>query len=259
MSDDSSRHSIIEATRGRARFSDHAKSKGAAGFISPYDDDQEAEFLSKPGQTAIVNPTKEGIKDFEIGVAWDNVNEAKISDKSADKKTGFIKKLLGSKDKITTSKKSGVDLDLGCLYELQNGKRGAIQGFGDNFGNLESEPFIYLPHDERTGDKEGEDEMILVSGTQWNQIKRIVVYIYIYDGADSWASVKPQIQVRVPEELPMVVSLGAKRQELSVCAVAGLENVRGGIKMTNYLEYFPGHLSLDRAFGFGLSWEDGQK
>lgn len=254
MSDKSSQHSIAEATRSRAKFSDHAKSKGAAGFISPHDDAQEAEFLSKPGQTAIVNPTKEGIKNFEIGVAWDNVKPKKPT----PQKDSFLKKILGSKDKIVQSS-GGVDLDLGCLYELQNGKRGAIQGFGDNFGDLENTPFIHLTNDERSGDKEGEDEMIIVNGKQWDQIKRLVVYIYIYDGADSWASVRPQIQVRVPQEIPMVVSLGAKKQELSVCAVAGLENIRGGIKMTNYLEYFPGHLSLDRAFGFGLSWEDGRK
>lgn len=254
MSDNSSQHSLLEASRSRAKFSNHARSKGAAGFISPHDDEQSAEFLSKPGQTAIVNPTKEGIKNFEIGVAWDNVPAAK----PPTQKGGFLKKILGGKDKIKAPK-GGVDLDLGCLYELQNGKRGAIQGLGDSYGSLEAEPFILLPHDERTGDKEGEDEMIIVNGAQWDQIKRVVIYIYIYDGADSWATIKPQIQVRVPEEIPMVVSLGAKKQELSVCAVAGLENIRGGIKMTNYLEYFPGHLSLDRAFGFGLSWEDGQK
>lgn len=255
---DGSRHSLEEATRSRAKFSTHAKSKGAAGFISPNDDSQPADFLSKPGQTAIVNPKKEGIANFEIGVAWDNVAEENARKKFKGQKQGFLKKLLGG-PKIITQSNMGVDLDLGCLYELKNGKRGAIQGFGNNFGDLENEPFIQLSNDERTGCAEGEDELIAVNGAKWDEIERIVIYIYIYDGADSWACVKPQIQVRVPEETPMIVSLGAKKQELSLCAVAGLENVRGGIKMTNYLEYFPGHLSMDRAFGFGLSWEDGQK
>ena len=71
--------------------------------------------------------------------------------------------------------------------------------------------------------------------------------------------VKPQIQVRVPGEKPMVVSLQARKEELALCAVAGLENVRGGIRMTNYLEYFPGHSEMDRAFGFGLEWAEGKK
>lgn len=248
---DSSKDSILEATRSRAKFSTHANSKGAAGFISPYDDSQEADFLSRPGQTAIVNPTKEGIKDFEIGVAWDNVT---LSGKP--KKSGFISKLLGKHNPVSSS---GIDLDVGCLYELKNGKRGAIQAFGEMYGALEQEPYIYLSGDERTGDAEGEDELIKVNGRQWDQFKRIVIYIYIYGGASNWETVKPQIQVRVPEEKPMIVTLKAKREELALCAVAGLENIRGGIKMTNFMEYFPGHAEMDRAFGFGLEWAEGRK
>ncbi len=241
----------MEATRSREKFSIHAKSKGASGFISPYDETQEAEFLSRPGETAIVNPGKDGIENFEIGVAWDNVTPVE------QKKAGFLSKLLGKVE--VTSSDTGVDLDVGCLYELNNGQRGVIQAFGDMYGSLNEEPFIHLSGDERTGDAEGEDELITVNGAHWPDFKRIVIYIYIYGGADNWDTVKPQIQVRVPGEAPMVVTLKARREELVLCAVAGLENVRGGIKMTNYLEYFPGHASMDRAFGFGLQWEDGRK
>ena len=70
---------------------------------------------------------------------------------------------------------------------------------------------------------------------------------------------RPQIQVRVPGEQPMVVTLGARQKKMSVCAVAGIENIRSGIKLTSYLEYFPGHFEMDRAFGYGLSWESGKK
>lgn len=256
VDDSSSKNSILEATRSRASFSEHATSLGAAGFISPYDDAQSADFLSRPGQTAIVNPTKEGIKDFEIGVAWDNV----VPKSRPQKKGGFLEKILGKKQPSSNiSKHKGVDLDIGCLYELKNGKRGAIQAFGEMFGNLQNEPFIHLSGDERTGDADGEDELIKVNGKRWDEFKRIVIYIYIYGGADSWETVKPQIQVRVPEEKPMIISLNAKRQELALCAVAGLENIRGGIRMTNFMEYFPGHAEMDRAFGFGLQWAEGQK
>lgn len=250
--DSSSKNSILEATRSRATFSKHGTSKGAAGFVSPYDDVQSADFLSRSGQTAIVNPTKDGIQNFEIGVAWDNVPSARPV-----KKAGLLNRLLGKGKSEPSS--NGVDLDIGCLYELKNGKRGAIQAFGDMYGVLDSEPYISLSGDERTGDADGEDELIMVNGQHWDEIKRIIIYIYIYGGASSWETVKPQIQVRVPEEKPMIVTLQAKREELALCAVAGLENIRGGIRMTNFMEYFPGHAAMDRAFGFGLDWEDGRK
>ena len=172
-SNSGSGNSIKEATRGRAKFSSHAKSLGASGFISPYDETQEADFLSKPGQTAIVNPSSDGIKNFEIGVAWDNVT-------ATMHKKGLFHRLWGKKLQKSAE---GVDLDIGCLYELDNNKRGAIQAFGNLYGCLEEEPYITLSGDERTGDAEGQDEVICVNGKKWDRIVRLVVYIYIYGGA----------------------------------------------------------------------------
>lgn len=259
MTDETSKHSIIQATKGRAKFSghDHGKALGAAGFISPYDEDQAGSFLSKAGQTAIANPTKEGMANFEIGAAWD---EVKIKSKPT-RKSGFFDKILGKAKQVKSaaSKGAGIDLDIGCLYEMKDGSRGVIQAFGDQYGALDQAPYIQLSGDERTGEAEGEDELITVNGKRWDEFVRIIIYIYIYDGADNWEEVQPQVQVRVPEEKPMIVSLHAKREELALCAVARLENVRGGIRMTNLLEYFPGHAEMDRAFGFGLEWDEGQK
>jgi tellurite resistance protein TerA len=279
MSEGSSKQAILDATKSRAKFSghDHGKAMGAAGFISPLDENQPGDFLSKPGQTAIVNPTEEGIADFEIGLAWDNVKTNQNQGAKKLKKKGFFDKLFGNdlkreaeerkarrnetaiKKFYTRKTSNGVDLDIGCLYELKNGKKGAIQAFGEMFGNHDEEPYIALSGDERTGETEGEDEVIRVNGKKWDEFKRIVIYVYIYGGADNWNEIQPQVQVRVPGERPLVVSLSAKRDEFDLCAVAGLENVRRGIKMTNFLEYFPGHAAMDRAFGFGLKWEDGEK
>lgn len=240
-----SQGSLLEANRERAEFSRYG-GLGAAGYISPFDANQSSAFLSSPGETAIVNPPAGGVPDFHIGVAWDNV--------AVEQETSLIKRLF--KKKII---KAGVDLDLGCLYEMKNGKRGGMQAFGEMHGALKTEPYIFLSGDERRGDRAGPDEIIEVNGTHWGDIDRILLYVYIYEGARNWASVKPQVQVCVPGEQPMVVTLHARKTEMSVCAVASLENVRGGIKMTSVLEYFPGHAEMDRAFGYGLEWESGKK
>lgn len=245
MRDKNSQHSISEADRDRAVKSRHGGA-GAAGYISKHDEDQASAFLTDPGETAIVNPPAGGLPDFEIGIAWDNV--------AVESEDNFFKRFF--KKKVM---RLGVDLDLGCLYELKDGTRGGMQAFGEVHGALKEPPYIFLTGDERRGDLAGLDERIYVNGAHWNDIDRIMIYVYIYGGAKNWASVKPQIQVRVPGEQPMVVTLNARKTQMSVCAVAGLENVRGGIKLTSYLEYFPGHAEMDRAFGFGLGWENGQK
>lgn len=241
-----SQNAINSADRDRAERSSHG-GLGAAGYIDMQGGTKgRGTFLTAPGEVAVVNPAASGLPDFKIFVAWDNV--------VVDREKNFFKRFFKK-----TVLRAGVDLDLGCLYKLKNGRRGGMQAFGNIHGALEEEPFIVLSGDERTGEREGPDETITVNGARWNEIEKILIYVYIYKGARNWASVRPQIQVSVPGEEPMVVSLGTRKDKMAVCAVAGLENVRGGIKLTNYLEYFPGHTEMDRAFGYGLPWEDGKK
>ena len=98
-----------------------------------------------------------------------------------------------------------------------------------------------------------------MNGAHWHEIKRMLIYLYIYNGAPNWAQVNPRVMIDVPGEQDLFVRLGAHDDRLHLCAIGGVENVRGGIKLTNYTEYFPGHEEMDRAFGFGLEWGEGSK
>lgn len=239
----SSSNSLADATRSRAQFSGYGNAKGAAGYRDKDAADIDADFLDESGQTISINAKKEGFQNISIGLEWDQmeVEETKMF--------GLVKhKYL--KD---------VDIDLGCLYELQDGSRGALQPFGNTYGNLGEAPFILLSGDEREGDEEGDDEHMMVNGAEWGKIKRILIYVYIYEGAPNWASIKPKVHVRIPGEKPMIVTLTTYRSELPLCALAEIENIRNGIRLKNYTEYFPGHAEMDRAFGFGLPWSEGSK
>ena len=57
----------------------------------------------------------------------------------------------------------------------------------------------------------------------------------------------------------MIVTPSTHHSELEICAIAEIENIRNGMKLTNHSEYFPGHAEMDRAFGYGLEWDDGEK
>ncbi len=237
--------SIAEATRNRAKFSGHGDALGAAGKRAASTDAESSNHLREPGSTIAINPKEEGgFKSITIGVEWDNT---KIED------VGVVEKVLKKTLKV------GVDLDLGCLYELADGTRGAIQAFGDKFGALDKAPYIKLSGDETTGNSEGLDEVIKIKGAHWNKISRILVYIYIYEGAPNWAEINPRVIIDVPGNEDLIVTLSNHNEKLSLCAVGGLENVNGGIKLTNYTEYFPGHDEMDRAFGFGLEWGEAKE
>ncbi len=52
-----------------------------------------------------------------------------------------------------------IDLDLGCLYELGNGRKGVVQALGNSFNSRnDGNPIISLDGDDRTGEStEGEN------------------------------------------------------------------------------------------------------
>ncbi len=236
--------SLIKATESVVDFSGHRAALGAAGYRVASDHPDNCEFLSAPGQSVSISPGENGFEMILIGAAWDNFHA---------RETNLFRRLFRKTRPVA------VDLDIGCMYELKDGTRGSIQAFGEKFGSFDNSPFIALSGDERTGVSEGHDECIRVNGNKWDEIERMLLYLYIYDGAPRWSEIKPQIVVDVPGESDLYVTLDAHDDRLRLCAVGELEHVRGGIRLTNRTEYFPGHEEMDRAFGYGLEWVDGQK
>lgn len=236
--------SLSEASRDRSQFSGHGRSRGSAGYVDPNDQDQNVDFLGRRNDTISVTPPQAGFAEIQIAAAWDAQDRPD---------TSFLGRLMKK------TKPCDIDLDLGILYEMKDGSRGAIQAFGEVFGSYDDFPYMALSGDERTGRSLGDDEYIRINGKKWDTVKRILIYVYIYQGALDWAQVKPQIHVRVPGQKQMVVSLSSHHKEMAICAIAGIENVRNGLRITNYTEYFPGHAEMDRAFGYGLEWDNGVK
>lgn len=236
--------SLAEANRDRAKFSGHDGALGAAGVTEDSFAPGNSSHLMHPGQSIAITPKNVRFEEILITATWTN---------ALVRRSGFFGRIFKKALHV------GVDLDLGCLYELEDGKRGCLQAFGKKFGALSEPPYIKLSGDDRTGDARGVDESMLIKGENWPHIKKMLVYIYIYKGAPNWAAVNPRIKINVPGEEDLVVSLSSHKKRLALCAIGGLENVRGGIKLTNYTEYFPGHAEMDRAFGYGLNWEEGKK
>jgi len=241
----SSYDSIREATENKTQYSGHGTARGEAGYRDSGDILHGAkDFLSEAGQTKIIPIQEGGFQSLSVCLSWNNV---------VVESRGFFGRFLG---RVT---RSGVDLDLACLYELADGTRGCIQGFGGIFGAADAVPWIHLLGDERTGNKTGADECMQVSGANWEKIKRLMVYTYVYRGPTRWAMIKPEMRLEIPGQTPMIVTPAIARDNLPVCALATIENLDGGVRLTNHSEYFSSQPAMDRAFGYGLSWEDGQK
>ena len=153
----------------------------------------------------------------------------------------------------------GIDLDLGCLYELWDGRKGTVQALGNAFGSLINPPYISLDGDDRTGTST-EGENLRVNSSMIPQIKRILIYTFIYEGAANWREAKGVVTVKCPGSKDIIVKMDEYGSDLKMCGIALLENRDGqSLSMEKIVRFFRGHVDLDRAFGWGLRWVAGSK
>jgi tellurite resistance protein TerA len=172
---------------------------------------------------------------------------------SAPKPSGFLKRLTAEKAD------RGIDLDLGCLWELADGRKGVVQALGNAFGSLEQAPFIQLSGDDRSGNN-AEGENLFVNLSHAADIRRILVFATIYEGVASFDQANgvvtlspasgPQIEVRLDE------AAGGSR----MCAIALIEGNGPDLNVRREVRYINGtQRALDEAYGWGMRWTAGRK
>lgn len=153
----------------------------------------------------------------------------------------------------------GIDLDLGCLYELWDGSKGCVQALGNTFGSLIDPPYISLDGDDRTGTST-EGENLRVNSAMISRIKRILIYTFIYEGAANWREAKGIVTVKCSGSKDIIVKMDEYGSNLSMCGIALLENKDGqSLSMEKVVRFFHGHRDLDQAFRWGLRWVAGSK
>lgn len=198
--------------------------------------------LTKKGQTINLQKKSGSLGEIVVNLNWNQQQQ---------KSGGFFSSLLG--------KNKGIDLDLGCLYELTNGEKGCVQALGNSFGSLNGAPFIQLDGDDRTGAASG-GENLRINGNEIAQIKRLVVYTFIYEGVANWAQADGVVTLTYPGGQDIEVRLDETRSGLTMCAIAMIENVNNEtFKVERLVEYFSGHRQLDKAYGWGMQWRSGSK
>lgn len=214
----------------------------------PANSAQGAVNLSKISLTKS-DPTVNLTKSGQQGAMRVNLN---WSQGTAPKKTGFLAKLTGATG-------GGVDLDLGCLYELSNGQKGVIQALGNSFGSLQGAPHIQLDGDDRTGTATGGENMH-IDLSRPELFKRILIFAMIYNGAPNWAAVDGVVTLFPTSGPEVEVKLDSDSNNARICAIALLENTGSGMNVTREVKYVTGsQADLDKAYGWGMRWAAGSK
>ena len=194
--------------------------------------------LEKKGSSISLEKAAQGFDELVVNLNWHQGGGGK----------GFFGRL--------TSRK--IDLDLGCLFRLRDGRAGAVQALGNSFGDLRQPPYIQLMGDDRSG-ASAQGEFLRINGRHWDQIDRVVVFALIYEGVPNWAETDAVVTIQTPNQPTLEIRLDSHGNNQRMCALAMLENRGGNIQVTKLVEYFQDHRLLDQAYGFGLRWVAGSK
>lgn len=195
--------------------------------------------LKSKGDSFAIKP-KISKGDILVNLNWNQNPQAK----------GLLSKLIGGG--------KGIDLDLGCLFEMINGVKGAIQPLGKSFGSFDEPPYILHCGDDRTGSwAEGENIRINLAYT--SALKRVLIFTYIYEGVPRWSDTDGVVTVKVPGQPIIEVPMGSQTDSRPFCAIAMLEFSGSDIKVTKLVSFHNDHRDCDQMYHWGLKWVAGRK
>ena len=155
-----------------------------------------------------------------------------------------------------------LDLDLGCLWEFTDGTKGVVQALGNTFTASPRgvhDPVIWLDGDDRSGSNAA-GENLFVNLAYAAQIRRILVFALIYEGAANWAAADGVVTL-FPATGPQVeVRLDDSRDGARICGIAMLESTGGDLTVRREVNYVNGgQRLLDQSYGWGMNWTAGRK
>jgi tellurite resistance protein TerA len=155
-----------------------------------------------------------------------------------------------------------LDLDLGCLYEFTDGTKGVVQALGNAFTASPRgvrDNVIWLDGDDRSGTNAA-GENLFVNLAYADQIRRIMVFALIYEGAANWAAAEGVVTLHPASGPQVEVRLDDPRDGARICGVALLESNGGELSVRREVNYLNGaQRALDEAYGWGMNWTAGRK
>ncbi len=197
--------------------------------------------LQKGQKVSLKKSSPTGLGEILVNLNWN----------AKPQKKGFFANLFSGSE--------GIDLDLGCLFELKDGSKGAVQALGNAFGTLNHPPFIALDGDDRTGAAVA-GENLRINGNEIKNIKRILVYTFIYEGVANWQQADAVVTLKYPGAEDLIVKMDEFNSSLGMCGLVLLENVNDEtFSVEKIVQFYQGRRDLDEAFHWGLNWRAGRK
>ena len=92
------------------------------------------------------------------------------------------------------------------------------------------------------------------------EIKRILVYTFIYEGAANWQQVDGKVRINISGQEEILINMDEYKNGYNMCALIMLQNVNDTtFSVEKLVRYFQGHEKMDRAYNWGMRWVPGRK
>ncbi|WP_354702326.1 hypothetical protein DSM112329_02683 [Paraconexibacter sp. AEG42_29] len=203
--------------------------------------------LTKRGEQVSLTKGGGGSGPVRINLNWDQQAGKKPAGK------GFMNKLQAA-----AGGGGGIDLDLGCLFELTDGRKGVVQALGNAFGSLDGAPWILLDKDDRSGTAT-DGENLFISDAHSAQIARVAVFAFIYQGVKKWSEAAAVVTIHPPGGAPIKIELDGAQDGQGMCSICTVEGGNSGYVVQREVQYVGGHRDLDNLYGWGMNWTRGSK
>jgi uncharacterized protein involved in tellurium resistance len=143
------------------------------------------------------------------------------------------------------------ELELGCLYELEDGTLGSVQDVGGHDGAYDRVPYIWMDHYAQNGDKD-----LYVNLGHIEEINSIL--IYVISNFRTFGQTTATVTLIGPGADATAIHLDAPPPGSRSCAVARLDREEGILQLKAELRYTKGtQAAVDEMYGWGLSWPGG--
>lgn len=204
-------------------------------------------------------------KDVSGGISKDEiVINLNWSQDNKEKEKGFFKRFFNNSS-------SDIDLDLGCFYELKDGQKSVIDGLQfsngrggsksklSNQGRYTGKPWIWHSGDDRAGSV-SDGESIYLNPLGFADIKRIMIYCFIYEGVSNWTQTNAVVTIKTPGNSAIVVKMGHQTSAEKFCVLANLEfSGKDEVTIEKIVSFHMSHRKCDEAYNWGLTWTSGSK
>jgi tellurite resistance protein TerA len=183
------------------------------------------------------------IHDFiKVNLSWN---------RNRPRKDGLLSKLY--------SDSTCVDLDLGCIYEFKNGEKGVIQALGNSFGSLQRNPYILLDGDDRTGDS-NDGENILINSKQIKNLKRLMLFISIYEGPANWAQADATVSIKTEFSDEIIIRIDDYDNKKNICSLVCFDFFETSkMIIEKELKFFRDYKKMDSRYNWNLEWKNLKK